>query len=66
MQITIKQLTDTNAYRYETVDAHKYAMYQGYDIYTDNDGWYYVQVNGEWNYFDNMNEARKFIRDIAK
>ena len=55
-----------NAYRYETVDAHKYAMYQGYDIYTDKDGWYYIQHNGEWNYFASMNEAKKFIRDIAK
>ena len=66
MQITVKQLTDTNAVRYETVDVRKYAMYQGYDIYTDKDGWYYVQYNGEWDYFTSMNEAKKFIRDIAK
>lgn len=66
MQITIKQLTDSNAYRYETINVEKYTTYKGYDIYKDTDGWLYVQIDSEWNYFVCMDEARYFIRNIAK
>ena len=64
MKITFKQLSYGCAPRYETVEAERQQQYRGFDIYMDADKWYYVQVNGEWNYFDSINEAKKFIRSL--
>lgn len=64
MEITFKQLSFDCAPRYETVEAEKKQTYRGYDIYMDADKWYYVRVNGEWNYFSSIREAQHFIRNI--
>ena len=64
MKITIKQLSYGCSDRYETVDVEKHSSFRGYDIYRDADGWFYVQVNNQWNYFASINEVKRFIKNI--
>lgn len=64
MKITIKQLSYGCSDRYETVDVEKHSSFRGYDIYADADGWFYVQINGNWNYLTTINECKMFIKNI--
>ena len=65
MQIQFRQLGDTCSYSYVKVDVEFFKSYKGHDVYKDADGWFYMFVNGYWNYFDSMCEVRRFVRDLV-
>ncbi len=65
MKIRFRQLGDTCSYNYFTADVRQCGTYKGHVVYTDGEGWLYLQVAGEWNYFASMCEVRRFVRDLA-
>ena len=65
MEITYKWF-DGRYTQSATANVEKIAPYKGYDRYKGEDGWYYIQVNGEWQYFDSIREMNDFINQIAK
>jgi len=47
------------------VEVELVKTYKGHDIYRDNEDWYYVNDGDNYQYFDSVREAQKFIRDTA-
>ena len=61
MKITYKwfdgRYTQTN-----DVEVEKCAEYEGHDIYKDKDGWFYVNIEGDWNYYAIKRHATQAIK----
>lgn len=47
----------------EKVDVVYSTTYDGVEIFRDNDKWYYICANGDWQYFADLREAKNFIRN---
>ena len=60
MKITYKYF-DGRYTQYQAVDVEKIAQHKGIDRYKGDDGWYYLNVKGEWRYFGSIREMNDFI-----
>ena len=47
--------------QYLSTEAEKVAEHKGHDIYQDKDEWYFVECDGNWQYFGTLREAKRFI-----
>jgi hypothetical protein len=63
MKITFKWF-DGRYTQQSTTEAERLKTYKGHDIYKGSEGWLYICINGDWNYFGTIREAQKYIRDL--
>lgn len=63
MNITYKW-ADQDQTHSSTAEVEKCKTYRGHDIYKDSEGWLYICIDGDWNYFGTIREAQKFVRDL--
>lgn len=51
--------------RYNKAEVTLAKTYQGHDIYKDAEDLYFVNDGSNYQYFDSVREAQKFIRNTA-
>lgn len=64
MKIQVKRWNETT--RETLVDEVEVVLvqtYRGHDIMRDKDNWLYVFDESNWQYFDSVREAQRFIRN---
>ena len=52
--------------QYYTTDVELVQTHKGHAIYQEVSGWYFVKGYDNWQYFGNINEAKRFIDGLLQ